>query len=77
MSVLVTIAQAGKQPSIGARTARVPSSHWLDAANTTGDTGDRGKEIPILGIQGRRHREDPEVELGVVLWRQLWIEGSR
>ncbi len=30
-------------------TARVPSSHWLDASSTKGDTWDRGKEIPIRG----------------------------
>ena len=28
--------------------ARVPSSHWLDASRTKGDTWDRGKQIPIL-----------------------------
>lgn len=26
--------------------ARVPSSHWLDASTTKGDTWDRGKQIP-------------------------------
>ena len=30
-------------------TARVPSSHWLDASSTKGDTWDRGKQIPIPG----------------------------
>ncbi len=29
-------------------TARVPSSHWLDASSTMSDTWIRGKQIPIL-----------------------------
>ncbi len=35
-------------------TARVPSSHWLDASNTKGDTWGRGKQVPIsiLGCWG-------------------------
>jgi hypothetical protein len=28
-------------------TSRVPSSHWLDASSTKGDTWNRGKQIPI------------------------------
>ncbi len=29
-------------------TALVPSSHWLDASGTKGDTWDRGKQIPSM-----------------------------
>ena len=29
-------------------TARVPSSHWLDASGTKSDIGDRGKQMSIL-----------------------------
>ncbi len=29
-------------------TARVPSSHWLDASSIKGDTWDRGRQLPIL-----------------------------
>ncbi len=31
-------------------TARVPSSHGLDASSTKGDTWDRGKQIPSISI---------------------------
>ena len=33
-------------------TARVPSSHLLDASSTKGDTWDRGKEIPSMPMIG-------------------------
>ena len=53
----MTDPQDGKQPRGGTNrpvpdcelpaTARVPSSHWLDASSTNCNTWDRGKQIPV------------------------------
>ena len=33
-------------------TVRVPSSHWLDASSTKGDTWHSGKQMPTLDADG-------------------------